>query len=235
MNTQVMIDSRFCGEANYGNGGYTCGLLAKFINGTAEVTLRKPPPLNKTLEVKQIDEGSFTLSDNDVRIAEAVHAELDLDPPIPPAIEVADSSTLKAEDIKDHYYPTCFVCGPKREEGDGLRIFPGPVAGQNYIAATWTPGSSLSDETGHIKTEIIWSALDSPGAWAIILEEMRYVILGRLVVQIFDRVKLDEKCIVIGWKISEERRKIYAGTALYSASGQLYGKGKATWIELKEP
>jgi hypothetical protein len=75
--------------------------------------------------------------------------------------------------------------------------------------------------------------LDCPSGWAIVIEKMRFIILGRLVVQIYNRVKPNKKFIVMAWKLAEEGRKIYAGTALYSAEGQLYAKGKATWIEFK--
>jgi hypothetical protein len=37
----------------------------------------------------------------------------------------------------------------------------------------------------------------------------------------------------MGWKISEEGRKIIAGSAVLSDSGLLYAKAWATWIELK--
>ncbi len=138
MNTHVINERCFCGPPNHGNGVYTCGLLAKFIERTAEVTLRRPPPLDKPLKVKHIVKDKVRLCDQDVVTAQAVTAELDLDPPEPPTFEVANSSARKVEDISDHYFSTCFVCGPQRDEGDGLRIFPGLVEGQNYIAA---PGS----------------------------------------------------------------------------------------------
>ena len=32
--------------------------------------------------------------------------------------------------LTSHPFPTCFACGTDREPGDGLRIFPGPVAGR---------------------------------------------------------------------------------------------------------
>lgn len=233
MKSQIIIESRFCGPPNNGNGGYTCGQLANFIKGIAEVTLRSPPPLNTPMNVKQVAKDKFCLFDQSTLIAEAIPSELDLIPPKPPTFEAADISSVKVEDITNHYFPTCFVCGPQRDKVDGLRIFPGPVKGKNYIAATWIPDPSLSDETGYIKNEVIWAVMDCPGGWAIVQEEMRFIILGRLVVQILDRVKSSEKHIVMAWTISEDRRKIFAGTALYSAEGQLFAKGKATWIEMK--
>ena len=43
--TSVVIEKRFCGPPNSGNGGYVCGLLAAHIEADAEVTLLAPPPL----------------------------------------------------------------------------------------------------------------------------------------------------------------------------------------------
>ena len=36
--------------------------------------------------------------------------------------------------LHDHRYPTCFVCGPERAQGDGLRIFTGPVEDKSLVA-----------------------------------------------------------------------------------------------------
>jgi len=235
MNSQITIKERFCGVPNFGNGGYTCGRLASFIDGPAEVTLWKPPPLNTPMQVMQSEDGKWKLVHDDVSIAEAAPADLELTPPPPPSLEIAEKSTKKEEDVTDHYFPTCFVCGPQRDKGDGLRIFPGAVGGQKYVAATWRPDASFSDETGYIKNEIIWSALDCPGAWAIIKEEFQFIVLGRFTVKIFEKIQSEEPCMVLGWKIAEEGRKISAGTALYSADGQLYGIGNATWIKLESP
>ncbi|MBW1897535.1 MAG: hypothetical protein JRI61_00585 [Deltaproteobacteria bacterium] len=230
MESEISIEKRYCGPLDSGNGGYTCGLIANFLEGTTEVTLRQPPPLDTPMRVKH-ENNKLVLYNQDELIAEAIAAELDLIPPNPPTFEVAKISARKEEDIKDHYFPNCFVCGPKRGEGDGLRIFPGTVKGEDHIAASWIPDSSLSDETGYIKNEIIWAALDCPSGLAIIQEKMRFIVLGRLAVQILNKVRPSEECIVVGWTLSEEGRKIHSGSALYSVDGQLYAKGKATWIE----
>ena len=52
MQNKIVIENRYCGPPDSGHGGYTCGRLANFIHGVAEVTLRRPPPLNKELRVK---------------------------------------------------------------------------------------------------------------------------------------------------------------------------------------
>ena len=38
----------------------------------------------------------------------------------------------------DHPFPGCFVCGTERAAGDGLRLFPGPVAGGSGRIALWS-------------------------------------------------------------------------------------------------
>src|SRR6185503_12253340 len=53
--TEIIIDKRFCGPPNSGNGGYVCGRLAPHIPGGAEVTLRAPPPLDKPLDIVATD------------------------------------------------------------------------------------------------------------------------------------------------------------------------------------
>jgi hypothetical protein len=56
--TQIIIDKRFCGPPNSGNGGYVCGRLARHIPGAAEVTLRAPPPLDTPLDAVATNDGT---------------------------------------------------------------------------------------------------------------------------------------------------------------------------------
>jgi hypothetical protein len=45
MSNAVTIERRFRGPSESGQGGYSCGLLARAIDApAAEVTLRAPPP-----------------------------------------------------------------------------------------------------------------------------------------------------------------------------------------------
>ena len=50
---RVLIPRRFNGPPASANGGYTAGLLARYIGGPAEVSLRSPPPLDTALEIKR--------------------------------------------------------------------------------------------------------------------------------------------------------------------------------------
>ena len=65
----IVIDRRYCGPPNSGNGGYVCGRLARHITGGAEVTLHAPPPLDKQLDVVASDGGSWELRDGAAVVA----------------------------------------------------------------------------------------------------------------------------------------------------------------------
>ncbi len=60
---QIIIERRFCGPPDSGNGGYTCGRLANYVDGTAEVTLLRPPPLERPLGIERREGGMVRLSD----------------------------------------------------------------------------------------------------------------------------------------------------------------------------
>src|SRR5260221_2026725 len=76
--TSIIIDKRYCGPPNSGNGGYVCGRLAQHISGGAEVTLRAPPPLDKQLDVVATDEGSWELRDGAAVLASGRPASVEL-------------------------------------------------------------------------------------------------------------------------------------------------------------
>ena len=232
MNKHIIIDRRFCGPPTSGNGGYTCGMLANFVGYPAEVTLLIPPPLEVPLRVSQ-ENNHFVLFNGDVVVARGAAGSFNIEVPDPPTMEQAKGTAASSEVFEKHAFPSCFVCGPHRGEYDGLRIFAGPVKGRNYVAAPWTPDSTLTDSQGMVRNEIISAALDCPGAWAVFAERTRVIVLGKLAIDIVQPIKADDPCIVIGWKIGEEGRKLFAGTAIFSETGQLYARAKATWIELK--
>jgi hypothetical protein len=220
--TAVTIDPRFNGPPGSANGGYTCGVLAELLGGRAEVTLRRPPPLGRPLEAERID-GGVRLVDGDDVVAEAVPAELTLEPPAPVDRETADLASRRYPGFERHAFPTCFVCGPERAEGDGLRIFAGPVGGRDLFAATWDP-------PGDVDEALVWAALDCPGAIAVGFPDRGETLLGRFAARI-DRVPgRGERCVVVAWPLGEDGRKLYAGTALFGDDDEPLAVARATWI-----
>ena len=79
MHEQVTIDPRFRGPPDSGNGGYVAGLLARSVDGAAEVTLRRPPPLVRPLDIARRPDGGAILCDGGEVVAEAAPALLDID------------------------------------------------------------------------------------------------------------------------------------------------------------
>ena len=131
----IIIDKRYCGPPNSGNGGYVCGRLARHIRGGAEVTLRAPPPLDKQLDIVAMDEGRFELHDGATVVATAQPANVELTRQEKVSFDEARAAELLTP-VKphEHLLPTCFVCGPARAQGDGLRIFAGPLASRSRNA-----------------------------------------------------------------------------------------------------
>jgi hypothetical protein len=227
---QVTIDPRFRGPPASGNGGYTCGLVARFVTGPAEVTLRRPPPLGRPLRVERSD-GAVALYDGEALVAEGAPAVVEVDPPGPVAFEAAERAAARYPGFEEHAFPTCFVCGPQRNPGDGLRIFASPVEGRDVVAAPWIPAADLADGDGAVCGEFVWAALDCPGAFAVGFSGRGEIVLGRLAARIDRRPGVGERCVVVGWPLGEDGRKLYAGTALFSETGELYAVARATWIE----
>ena len=224
MPDEIVIERRFRGPTESGNGGYTCGLVARFVDGAAEVTLRVPPPLDHPLAVERDGEAVRILDGAGV-VAEGKPASVDLEVPDPPSFEEAASAALPEGDL-DSPFPECFVCGAHRSAGDGLRIFAGPL-GEGMVAATWVPAES------HEAPEFVWAALDCPGAYAggFGVGERGTLVLGRLAARVDGVPRAGERCVVVGWPLGEEGRKVYAGTALYNEAGRLLGVARATWIQ----
>ena len=216
---ELVIERKFRGPAGSANGGYTCGVLASFLHGPTEVTLRRPPPLDRPLEVAT--EGALELRDGDDVVAEAAQAELDLQVPEPISFEEAAAAALPDGD-KESVFPECFVCGWARD--DGLRIYAGPVEGSELVGATWLPREDV------ISSEFVWAALDCPGAYAVHFGVRGNPVLGRLTGRIEHLPHPGERCVVVGWPLGEEGRKLYAGTALFGEDGRILGSARATWI-----
>lgn len=229
----ITIARRFNGPPESGNGGYVCGVLAQYVEGAVEVTLRSPPPLEKPLSVRREPDGRVALLDGAVVVAEAKAAALDLPPPPAPSASAAHNAMARYVGFHTHAFPYCFVCGPARKTGDGLLIFAGELAGTNAVAAPWTPDPSLGDEHGIVRPEFLWSALDWPGYWASLEGgDPIPALLGRLTAEVTPELRVGQECTVIGWPISRQGRKRTVGTALY-AGDKLVGKGMAVWIEIQ--
>jgi hypothetical protein len=232
---QIVVAKRFRGPPKSGNGGYVAGLLAGYVAGKAEVTLRAPPPLERPLDVVGNGEGTARLMDGDKLVAEAHPVDIDVDAPDAPSWDQAVEAAKRGfSQRKSMQYNMCFVCGLDRGPGDGLCIFPGPISeGSHTMLATWEPDATVANPDGVVPAEIVWSALDCPSGFPYI-EPDGIVILGRYAVKRMGTVRRDERYIVVGWPTGDDGRKLYSSSALYTERGALCAVSKATWIQLDE-
>lgn len=230
---RLEISERFCGPPRSGNGGYVCGRIAKHISGTAVVRLRAPPPLNTELRLEFTDEEARLFQDAQL-LGEAKRTELKVEAPQCPSMDQALESTESYLGFRTHAFPGCFVCGPARQPNDGLRIFPGALTESSTIAAPWIPEASLADEFGNVKSEFLWSALDCTGGFAVLpVPEGLAIVLGELSASIESRVAHTERCIVVGWPLGTDGRKLFAGSAIYAEDGRLIAKARAVWLTVQ--
>jgi hypothetical protein len=235
--TEIVIQRRFNGPPDSGHGGYSCGSLAVLVDApAAEVTLRAPPPLERGLRVEE-REGAMVALDGDTVVAEARPVELELEPPEPVSVAeavAADARSLyRRADL--HAFPTCFGCGPERAEGDGLREFPGPVGDGVRHATVFRPERSLADAAGNVRPEVVWAALDCPSSAPVAdwKGERRPSVLARLAARIEKPLSAAERYVSVAWPLDEEGRKRSAGSALFTADGELAAIARALWIELR--
>jgi hypothetical protein len=233
----VTIPSRFNGPQASANGGYTCGLVARLV-GAEEVTvsLRLPPPIDRPLEV--VREGArVELRHGSDLVAEGEPGELRLDVPdaITPDRAAAASEAGREHWCAHHPFPTCFTCGPDREPGDGLRLFPGELDGGPLFATAWTPDESVDDGTGHVRSECVWAALDCPTSAPVAnFDTGPAMVLARLTARLGCPVLVGERHAILAWPLEIDGRKHHAACALFDSAGRLLCASQALWIELRQ-
>ncbi len=235
-----MIERRFRGPPGSANGGYTCGRLAAWLDADpVVVTLRLPPPLETPLQVEREDASrSATLTDGEALVAEAEPAGgLELSVPPPVGADDADSARRDSPLHRHHPFEECFVCGPKRERGDGMLITCGPVPGREreLVAAPWEAHASLARDGQTIPDELVWAALDCPtGLAGMLVPDFGLSVLGRLTARILRPIEAGRTYVAIGWPLERDGRKLHSAAAILDLDGEPLAVSRATWIELRD-
>ena len=230
MSESLRIPRRFNGPLESGNGGYCSGVIARFVDGSAEVSLRRPVPLETPLDVVRERDGSVRMLDGEGVVAEALPAELDVEVPAPVSPHEARLAAAGYRGLSDGVFSRCFVCGRAREDAFG--VFAGAVEGRQLVASPWTPAPWTADAAGHVLPEFVWAVLDCPTYFAAhIDQDLTLSVLARLAARIEAPVVAGEEHVVIAWPIETDGRKRHAGTAVLSREGGALAVARALLIE----
>ncbi len=231
MSESFVVPARFCGPPMSGNGGWTSGHLAQLVDGALEggavtVRLRTPPPLDTEMAISRGDDGTVEVWDGPTLVAQAFAAEpLDAaEVPAPATHAAAEAAGAAYEGLSSHPFPTCFTCGTGRDPSDALCLHTGLLAGHTTLrAAAWTPRESTP--------ELVWAALDCPGAWASGIAG-RELVLGTMTASVQELPVVGAPHVVMAWPRGQEGRKYHSGTALYAGDGRLLAQAEAVWISV---
>ncbi len=239
----ITISSQFCGPPTSANGGVAAGRLAHYLQeflgdnrSAIEVTLHAPPPLETALliECSAVDAGAQAVllyDDGLIATARSVDA-FEIAVPEPVDYSTALALVSKSPVLRDadaHPFPSCFVCGPARPNGDGLRIFPAQLSGRDEFVAPYSPLPQF------VASEFVWAALDCPSSFPMYLEsdplEGAYV-LGRMTAQVGGPLDAHARYTIMAWREAVAGRKLQTAVAMFDANGQTVATAKTTWIRL---
>jgi hypothetical protein len=231
MAESLSIPRRFNGPLESGNGGYCSGVVAGFLEGAVEVSLRRPVPLDTPLDVERENDGSVRVLDGEALVAEARSApEFDVDVPAPVGPREAHLAAVRYRGRSDGVFGRCFVCGRGREDAFG--VFAGAVEGRRLVASPWTPPPWTADAAGSVLPEFVWAVLDCPTYFALYMDgELPLSVLARLTARIEAPVVAAAEHVVIAWPIEIDGRKHHAGSAVLSPDGDALAVGRALLIE----
>jgi hypothetical protein len=231
------IARRFNGPPDSAQGGYACGLVAARVRApVATVSLRRPPPLERELDFRGGADGAVALLDGEEVVADGGPAALELQAPAPVDFAVADAASEANPWVSKHPFPTCFGCGPERDDRDALRLILGRIPGRDVLADTWSPDPSLADERGRVTPLFVWAALDCPTGAAAIDPNRGPHVLARLTAEpSCAPITAGEPHVVVAWLIERDGRKSRGGAAIYDADERLCAIAEGLWIQLRDP
>jgi hypothetical protein len=231
--TRTVIAHRYQGMPGVTLGGYIAGLAAKELGPSVLVTLTRAVPPGSAVIVERTG-SEVQLRVDDAPAATAAPTSIASTAPAPITITEAGRASERYLGLHHHFFPRCFACGPQTPEGEGLRIFVGPVGERPLVATIWHPPAIVRSTDGTVASEFLWAALDCPAIWAEIVcgspGPDDHAVSGRLALRQDGPVPADADYVVLGWPIERDGRKVVAGAAIYSASGDLLVEARQTMI-----
>jgi hypothetical protein len=226
---QIVVESRFNGPRESGNGGYAAGLFAGLVDGTAEISLRSPVPLDTPLEATHAG-GLVEVRDGETLVAEV--RETSASPAGPPArvsIEQAREASAGYRGQTGGPFSSCFVCGLDRDDTFG--VFAGAVDGTSMVASPWTPPDWAKGDDGAVRPEFVWATLDCPTYFALYTDSNPMSFLVRVSARIDAPVTAGVEHVVVAWPIRKDGKKHSAGSAVLDTDGNPLAVSEALLID----
>ena len=229
----IVLERRFNGPLSTANGGYACGRVARFVDGPAEVTLRRPVPLDAPLDVERHDDGLVTVHHAGELVAEGAPAlPVDLEPPRRPSVEEAFAAVRAGWANRHAAFANCYVCSATRADGLGVDFGPLP-SDPSMTGAVLLAGDAVPQEDGAVAPEIVWAALDCPSYAPALWADERPSLLARLTADVREPIAPGEPVVAVGWSLRSEGRKHHSASALIGADGRLLAVAQALWIRVR--
>jgi hypothetical protein len=232
--TSVVVERRFNGPPASANGGYACGVVARHVDGPAQVSLRRPVPLDVPLELERHDDGHVTLHDGELLIAEGDPAlPLDeLEPPCRPTVEEARQAARLRPGAWPATFDSCWVCAPARRDGLGLVFGPLPSR-PDMTGAVLFARPGVPHQDGEVAQEIAWAALDCPSYTPPLWGSAQPSLLASMHAELLAPIPAVKSLTVVGWTLGTEGRKHRSATAILDADGRVLARAEILWIGLR--
>ena len=138
--------------------------------------------------------------------------------------DTAEAASRGLPRVRAHPFPTCFVCGPDRAPGDGLRLFPGRVGRAPHGHAVGRAGRRRRDHGvggaglpgrlgGAARGAPVRAGSHLPRRWRTCRPP-------------------GTRCVIMGEMLGEEGRKARVRTTLCDEGGVPLARALATWVAL---
>jgi hypothetical protein len=227
----VLVPGRCNGALESGNGGYSCGVFAALIDGPADVSLRRPVPLDRELTVALDAAGARVLDGAEVVALVEPGGEIALDVPrVSPGEARAAAAGYRGSGYET--FARCYVCGLERE--DALGVFAGAVPGGAVVASPWTPPDWAADARGRVLPEHVWAVMDCPTYFAAHLgEDSTMSFLVRMGARLRAPVVAGMEHVVVAWPLGVDGRKRHAASAVLTADGEVLALARVLLVEAR--
>lgn len=231
----VRIDPIYNGPPDSAHGGVAAGRMAELVDPRrARVRLQAPIPIDTPMTGTESDDGAVEVTADGQRIA-AVRA---LDAPLgveyfplldPKVVEQAEADFREHWGGGRHPFPTCFGCGPGRDDGRGMELRSGAAPGRDLHAAWWNPGAD-----GPVPHWLVWAALDCPSGFPafVDLAPDRARVTGEFAVEIRHPVAGDGVYQILSHVTGASGRKTTTAAAIVDEDGTNLAVATAIWIEI---